>query len=243
MSKREAEEEATRAKEDAQAKIDEENSSKMGPSTSFKLEELRMMRTIGTGSFGRVKMCQSVMTGQVFALKIMNKAEVVATHQAQNILAEKKLLFECSESIFVLKLFQTFQSPSQVMMLMEFIQGGELWSLIYEKGPVIKRNQYGGFEMSACKFYAASTLLAFKHIHGRGIAYRDLKPENILVDSNGYLKIIDFGFAKKFPFMKNGARQNKTYTLCGTPEYLAPEIVMSKGYDKSVDYWAFGCLL
>ncbi len=97
--------------------------------------------------------------------------------------------------------------------------------------------------MGATKFYSASVLLAFKHIHGRGIAYRDLKPENILIDSSGYLKIIDFGFAKKFPFMKNGARQNKTYTLCGTPEYLAPEIVMSKGYDKSVDYWAFGCLL
>ena len=75
------------------------------------------------------------------------------------------------------------------------------------------------------------------------IAYRDLKPENLLIDVAGYLKVIDFGFAKKFPFLKNGVVQDKTYTLCGTPEYLAPEIIMSKGYDKGVDYWALGCLL
>ena len=243
MSRREREESEAKAKQEEAAKAAEASSAKRGPLTNFKFEELRVMRTIGTGSFGRVKMVQSVVTGQVFALKIMNKAEVVANHQAQNILSEKRLLYECSESNFVLKLMQTFQNTSQVMMLMEFVQGGELWSLIYERGAVIPRNQFGGFELPAVKFYAASALLAFKHIHSRNIAYRDMKPENILVDSAGYLKVIDFGFAKKFPFMKNGSIQNKTYTLCGTPEYLAPEIIMSKGYDKSVDYWALGCMV
>jgi serine/threonine protein kinase len=97
--------------------------------------------------------------------------------------------------------------------------------------------------LPAVKFYAANVILAFKHLHSKGIAYRDLKPENLLINSNGYLKMIDFGFAKKFPFMKNDVKQDKTYTLCGTPEYLAPEIVMSKGYDKGVDYWALGCLI
>jgi cGMP-dependent protein kinase len=97
--------------------------------------------------------------------------------------------------------------------------------------------------MSAVKFYSANVILAFKHLHDRGIAYRDLKPENLLIDELGYIKVIDFGFAKKFPFLKNGQKQDKTYTLCGTPEYLAPEIVMSKGYDKSVDCWALGCLM
>lgn len=214
-----------------------------GPSTSFQFDELRSMRTIGTGTFGRVKVVQHVASGKVFALKCMNKTEIVASHQERNIMAEKNLLFECSRSPFVLGLMQTFNHPNQIFMLMEFIQGGELWSYVYEKQDCVPRNPSSGFEMSAVKFYSANVILAFKHLHDRGIAYRDLKPENLLIDEIGYIKVIDFGFAKKFPFLKNGQKQEKTYTLCGTPEYLAPEIVMSKGYDKSVDYWALGCLM
>jgi len=214
-----------------------------GPSTSYRYDELRVMRTIGTGTFGRVKMVQHVSSGNVYALKYMNKAEIVANHQDKNVASEKNLLYECSQCVFVLKLMQTYNTPNQIMMLMEFIQGGELWSYIYEKKKCVPRNSFGGFEISAVKFYAANVILAFQHMHGKGIAYRDLKPENILIDQLGYVKIIDFGFAKKLPTMKNGVRQDKTFTLCGTPEYLAPEIVMSKGYDKSVDYWALGCLI
>ncbi|RYG66653.1 cyclic nucleotide-binding domain-containing protein, partial [archaeon] len=211
--------------------------------TSYRYEELKIMRTVGTGTFGRVKMVQHVPTGQVCALKCMNKTEVVNSHQQRNIMAEKNLLFECSACPFVLRLLQTFNHPNQIMMLMEFIQGGELWSYIYEKTKTVARCAAGGFEMSAVKFYAANVILAFKHIHNRGIAYRDLKPENLLIDNRGYVKMIDFGFAKKFPYVNNGQKHDKTYTLCGTPEYLAPEIVMSKGYDKGVDYWALGCLI
>mmetsp|Transcript_5283 Transcript_5283/g.5782 ORF Transcript_5283/g.5782 Transcript_5283/m.5782 type:complete len:820 (-) Transcript_5283:366-2825(-) len=213
------------------------------PRTNYRYEELKIMRTVGTGTFGRVKMVQHGPTGQVCALKCMNKSEVVASHQERNIMAEKNLLFECSASPFILRLLQTYNHPHQIMMLMEFIQGGELWSYIYEKTNTIARCQAGGFEMSAVKFYAANVILAFKHIHSKGIAYRDLKPENLLMDNRGYLKMIDFGFAKKFPYTKNNQKHDKTYTLCGTPEYLAPEIVMSKGYDRGVDYWALGCLI
>ena len=80
---------------------------------------------------------------------------------------------------------------------------------------------HGGFEYPVVRFYIANVILAFRHIHAMNIAYRDLKPENLLIDVAGYLKVIDFGFAKKFPFLKNGVVQEKTYTLCGTPEYLA----------------------
>jgi len=233
MTNREVKEEAP-AKEEA---VD------LNPRTAFRYEDLKIMRTIGTGTFGRVKMVQHKGTGQVCALKCMNKTEVVASHQERNIMAEKNLLFECSASPFILKLLQTYNHKNQILMLMEFIQGGELWSYIYEKTNTVKRSQGGGFEMSAVKFYSANVVLAFKHLHNKGIAYRDLKPENLLIDSKGYLKMIDFGFAKKFPYLKNGMKQDKTYTLCGTPEYLAPEIVMSKGYDKGVDYWALGCLI
>lgn len=235
--------EMSRREEKDKPAAQEEEEIDLTPRTNFSFEDLKIMRTVGTGTFGRVKMVQHVSTGQVCALKCMNKSEVVASHQERNIMAEKNLLFECSSSAFILKLLQTYNFKDQIMMLMEFIQGGELWSYVYEKTNTVKRNAAGGFEMSAVKFYSMNVILAFKHLHNKGIAYRDLKPENLLMDSKGYLKVIDFGFAKKFPYMKNGQKQDKTYTLCGTPEYLAPEIVMSKGYDKGVDYWALGCLI
>lgn len=235
---------------DAMTKRDESNAAGAaveeiaGAKTNYLWDELQVMRTIGTGTFGRVKMVKHTPSGQVCALKCMNKADVLESHQEKNIMTEKNLLFECANSVFILQLLQTFNSPNQIMMLMEFIQGGELWTYIYEKTDTVKRNKLGGFEMSAVKFYSASVIQGFKHMHNKSIAYRDLKPENILIDHLGYVKIIDFGFAKKIPSVgADGVQHDKTYTLCGTPEYLAPEIVMSKGYDKGVDYWALGCLV
>ncbi len=215
----------------------------VGPTTNYGFDELQVMRTVGTGTFGRVKIVQIGKTKSVFALKCMNKSEIVASHQERNIMNEKNLLFECASCPFILKLMQTYNHPNQIFMLMEFIQGGELWSYIYEKTDCISRNSVGGFELPIVKFYSANVILAFKYMHSKGIGYRDLKPENLLLDEHGYIKVIDFGFAKKFPYVKNDQKLDKTYTLCGTPEYLAPEIVMSKGYDKSVDYWALGCFI
>jgi cGMP-dependent protein kinase len=146
-----------------------------GPSVSYNFRELKIMRTVGTGTFGRVKVVEHVPTRQIYALKCMNKSEVVASHQERNIMAEKNLLFECAACPFVLKLMMTFNHPDQILMLMEFVQGGELWSYIYEKTDTVARNPSGGFEMSAVKFYAANVVLAFKYLHERGIGYRDLK--------------------------------------------------------------------
>jgi serine/threonine protein kinase len=240
ITKRENSAKSASAEADAAKEEEEAN---LAARTNFAYEELQIMRTIGTGTFGRVKMVQHIATGQVCALKYMNKSEVVASHQERNIMAEKNLLFECAASPFILRLLQTYNTPNQIMMLMEFVQGGELWSYIYEKTNTVPRSQAGGFEMPAVKFFAANVILAFQHIHNKNIAYRDLKPENLLIDGRGYVKMIDFGFAKKFPYVKNNQKFDKTFTLCGTPEYLAPEIVMSKGYDKGVDYWALGCLI
>ena len=226
-----------------QVQKDEEHAQKVGPITNFKYVDLKIMRTVGTGTFGRVKLVQHALSGQVAALKCMNKSDILASHQEKNIMNEKKLLYECSGNAFILKLLQTFCNNNQIFMLMEFVQGGELWSYIYEKLDVMPRCSCGGFHLEAAKFYAANVTLAFQHFEYRGIAYRDLKPENLLMNSDGYLKVIDFGFAKKFPYLKNDQSLDKTYTLCGTPEYLAPEIVMSKGYDRSVDHWALGCLI
>ena len=219
------------------------------PLTSYKFEELHLMRTLGTGTFGRVKLVRpkDSRDSSVYALKCMRKKDVVEKHQDANIISEKNLLFACGAPEgcpFILQLFQTFNTPNTLYMLMEFVQGGELWSFVYDpkRSQVLPRNTLGGLLPEHVKFYVSNILFAFMHMHSRNIAYRDLKPENLLVNSKGYLKVIDFGFAKKIPFFHNGKLQNKTYTLCGTPEYLAPEIVLSHGYDKSVDCWALGCL-
>ena len=180
---------------------------------TFNLEDLIPLRTIGTGTFGRVKLVQHSVDGVMFALKCMNKMKIVSLHQERNTLAEKNLLNDCSRCTFILQLLQTFNTPNQIFMLTEFIQGGELWSYIYEKRGAVPRAVDGGFEMHAVQFYAANVVLAFKHMHSRGIAYRDLKPENLLLNHDGYLKVIDFGFAKMIPYVKRGLELDKTYTL------------------------------
>ena len=179
----------------------------------YNLEDLKALRTVGTGTFGRVKLVQHVTDGGMYALKCMNKSEIVALHQERNTLAEKNLLHDCARCPFILQLLQTFNRPNQIFMLTEFIQGGELWSYIYEKRHAVPRAIDGGFEMSAVQFYAANVVLAFKHMHSRGIAYRDLKPENLLLNHDGYIKVIDFGFAKMIPYSKRGVELDKTYTL------------------------------
>lgn len=213
------------------------------PKTEYAYEDFKHIRTVGTGTFGRVKLVLHSPTNAVYAMKIMSKAEIVKSRQEKNVLAEKELLFECVSCPFILSLLQTFNFNHQLVMVMEFVQGGELWTHIYDKIDTVPRSNGGGFDLYSVRFYAANVILAFKFMHSRSIGYRDLKPENLLLDHLGYLKVIDFGFAKRFPYLKNGQKYDKTYTLCGTPEYLAPEIVTSKGYDKSVDYWALGCLI
>ena len=137
--------------------------------TTYGLHELTPMKTVGTGTFGRVKMVQS-HDGQIFALKCMSKHEIVALHQDRNTMNEKILLLECSASPFVLKLYQTFNTPHQIFMLMEFVQGGELWSYIYESKTrgMIPREACNSFTLPSVKFYAANIILAFQHIHGLG---------------------------------------------------------------------------
>ena len=111
-------------------------------------------------------------------------------------------------------------------MVLEYIVGGEFFTHL---------RKAGRFDNNTAKFYAAHVVLIFEFLHGKDFIYRDLKPENLLLDSTGYLKITDFGFAKRVAF--------KTYTLCGTPEYIAPEVLLNKGHGKGVDWWTLGILV
>jgi len=226
-----------------------------GDAARPRAEDLQRLRTLGTGTFGRVALVVHQTPQQrrgggapptVYALKQMQKAQIVASHQQRNIMNEKNLLLLCSHPC-VLGLVATYQDRDCLYMLMDLVQGGELWSLVYEKvreTAHLRARGFGCFDEAAATFYAGCVVAAFEHIHGYGIAYRDLKPENLLVDARGYVKVIDFGFAKQVPWTDDrGAVHDKTYTICGTPEYLCPELLQSRGHDRAVDYWALGCLV
>ena len=211
--------------------------------TNYNYSDLKMMRMIGEGTFGQVKVVQHKQSGRVYALKCMTKQYIEDNRQVSNVMTERDTLYLCRDCNFIVNLYQTFNLPNEISMLLDFVQGGELWTYIYEKTDSYARNKVGGIASQAVQFLSANVVLALEFMHNLGIAYRDLKPENIIVDGKGYLKIVDFGFAKFIPYTQNNKKFAKTFTLCGTPEYLAPEIVMSKGYDKSVDLWALGCLM
>ncbi|OQR90836.1 cAMP-dependent protein kinase catalytic subunit [Achlya hypogyna] len=191
--------------------------------------DLQILRTLGTGTFGRVKLVRHNVTNKAYAMKVLQKSQVVAYKQQLNILNEKNLLAACNHP-FILKLYQTFKDDQCLYLLMEFVQGGELFAYLH-----CTDRPSGRIPNDHARFYASHVILALEYLHDRMIIYRDLKPENLLIDEEGYIKVVDFGFAK--------VCQDRTYTLCGTPEYLAPELVLGKGHNKGVDYWAYGVLI
>jgi serine/threonine protein kinase/CRP-like cAMP-binding protein len=197
------------------------------PQLNLKFNDLTTLAVLGSGTFGRVTLVQDKKSKAVYALKAMLKSEIVAHKQQSNVLNEKNVMIS-SNHTFILRLFQTFKDSKKLYMLLEFVQGGELFSVLHTATG-------DGVPDASAKFYGAAVMLAIGYLHNKDIAYRDMKPENCLIDKNGYPKLVDFGFAKVIT--------GKSFTLCGTPEYLAPELVLARGHNKAVDYWAFGILL
>eukprot|EP01041_Mallomonas_annulata_P010292 gene10292-21480_t len=201
---------------------------------------------LGRGSFGVVTLARYTDNGTVreYALKALNKAVVIETGQLRHVVDERRLL-QIMTSPFIIRLFGTFQTNDQLIMVQEALNCGDLWGVLYENPSFLKA---GGLPPKLTRFYSVCIVLALAHIHGKGVAYRDLKPENIMLDGQGYIRIIDFGFAKRIPFNKveaNGESKLhlKSYTLCGTPEYLSPEFIFNAGHDNSADLWAFGVMV
>merc|ERR1719382_1467480 len=197
----------------------------MGDAKRFRLEDFSLLTTIGTGTFARVCLCQEEHTREYYALKVMAKHDLVRQKQVAHVKSEKAILEQVSHP-FLLELLWSHQDSSFLYMLFPYVVGGELFSYL---------RRAGNFPAATTLFYSAEIVSALEYLHSLSIIYRDLKPENLLLDSDGHLKIIDFGFAKKV--------SDRTWTLCGTPEYLAPEIIQSKGHNKAVDWWALGILL
>uniref|UniRef100_T1J2D2 cGMP-dependent protein kinase n=1 Tax=Strigamia maritima TaxID=126957 RepID=T1J2D2_STRMM len=196
--------------------------------SKLKLSDLRVICTLGVGGFGRVELVViATDPTRSFALKSMKKAQIVETRQQQHIMSEKRIMEEAN-SDFIVKLYATFKDKKYLYMMIEACLGGELWTILRDKG---------NFDDPTGRFYTACVILAFDYLHSRNIIYRDLKPENLILDEKGYVKLVDFGFAKKLPSGR------KTWTFCGTPEYVAPEIILNKGHDVAADYWSLGVLI
>jgi serine/threonine protein kinase len=193
--------------------------------TPMELGHFDLGVTLGTGSFGRVRFVTHKTTGSHWAIKMLKKAEVIRLQQVEHMLSEKAIL-ACLDHPFIVKLAGTFQDKKYLYMVLEYIVGGEFFTHL---------RKAGRFENPVAKFYAAQIVTVFEYLHNQDFIYRDLKPENLLLDVEGYVKITDFGFAKRVAF--------KTYTLCGTPEYIAPEVLLNKGHGKGVDWWTLGILI
>uniref|UniRef100_H2YVX5 cGMP-dependent protein kinase n=1 Tax=Ciona savignyi TaxID=51511 RepID=H2YVX5_CIOSA len=192
------------------------------------LEDFTAIDTLGVGGFGRVELVELKSDpAKTYAMKVLKKRHIVDTRQQEHIKNEKVIMMDCN-SDFIVKMYRTFRDTKYIYMLLECCLGGELWTVLRDKGH---------FDDSAARFYTACVVEAFTYMHARGIIYRDLKPENLLLDTRGYAKLVDFGFAKRIGFSR------KTWTFCGTPEYVAPEIILNKGHDLSADYWSLGILM
>ena len=194
------------------------------------LSDLAVSTTLGTGTFGRVRLCQwsagADADSGYYALKMLKKSEIIRLKQVDHIKSEIHLLSRI-ENPFIVNLVAKFQDPKMCYLVIEYINGGELFTHL---------RKAGRFTNVVGMYYGAEIATALNYLHSMRTVYRDLKPENLLIVGNtGHIKITDFGFAKFI--------EDRTWTLCGTPEYLAPEIIQNKGHSFGVDWWALGVLI
>ncbi|PNS18001.1 hypothetical protein CAC42_3960 [Sphaceloma murrayae] len=195
---------------------------------SLKIEDFELLKVVGKGSFGKVMQVQKRDTHRIYALKTIRKAHIISRSEVAHTLAERSVLSQINNP-FIVPLKFSFQSPEKLYLVLAFVNGGELFHHL-------QREQR--FDINRSRFYAAELLCALECLHGFNVIYRDLKPENILLDYTGHIALCDFGLCKLD--MKD---EDKTNTFCGTPEYLAPELLHGSGYTKTVDWWTLGVLL
>lgn len=206
------------------------------------LEDLERKRILVVGEAGNVELVSHRRTGVPYALKTLDKRTIINNRRAEGIVRENNI-WKAVQHPFLVRLIASFQDEWQLYMLTSFLRGGDLFSLIHYYDAAacptsqLHTGERDGLPDDSSRFYAACVFEALAHLHNHRVVHRNVKPENILMDSQGYCVLVDFGNAKLV------AKGEKTYTLCGTPEYLAPEIILSKGHDKGADYWALGVLI
>ena len=193
---------------------------------SILLQDLVVVKTLGRGMFGVVLLAVHPDTRNLYAIKSVSREKVMQYHLKQNMLLERNILLQL-DHLFIMKLIKTFTDDTHMHFLAEYVRGMDFFDVLRKMDALLTSEE--------ARFYVACIMIILEHLHERDIIYRDLKPENIMIDEDGYPKLIDFGTAKIVT--------SRTYTIIGTPHYMAPEVVCGKGYNVSVDYWSMGIIL
>jgi len=193
------------------------------------VQQFQKICVIGRGSFGSVYLVKKHDTEMIFAMKVIDKSRIADDKEIVHIKNEREVMIHNSHP-FLMKLHYSFQTRTALYFVMDYINGGELFFHI-KRGLRLNEDEV--------RFYSGQVVLALEYLHKHGIIYRDLKPENILLSHTGYLVLTDFGLSKTGLYAQNA----RTNTFCGTPEYMAPEVLRGESYTKSIDWWSLGTLM
>ncbi|KAL7613577.1 hypothetical protein Lser_V15G05435 [Lactuca serriola] len=207
--------------------IEEEDSENGCKVKTIGLEDFEVMKVVGQGAFGKVYQVRKRDSLEIYAMKVVRKDKIVEKNHVEYMKAERDILTKIVHP-FIVQLRYSFQTKYRLYLVLDFVNGGHLFFQLYH---------HGLFREDLARIYAAEIVSAVSHLHANGIMHRDLKPENILLDVDGHALLTDFGLAKEFD---ENARSN---SLCGTVEYMSPEIILGKGHYKAADWWSVGILL
>ena len=196
-------------------------------SKSINIHSFNLITVLGKGSFGKVLLMEKKDTKKLYAIKTIQKQKLYNAKKKNHAMVERTVLAQIS-SPFVVKLYYAFQSSQKLYLVLDFMQGGDLFYHLHH---------YKYFTEEMARFFAAEIVLALQDLHTHNILYRDLKPENILMDRSGHIKLADFNLAKKVD------ANERSNTICGTPEYISPEILKGSPHGREVDFWGLGCIV